>query len=119
MRDDTLALRAAEVPKVKEIIHTGLSEFVDWSDEMVATGSIKTFKNALEEIQKDCIKANLKRMSSKELEMVEIVTSQFINKIIQKPIIKLKQECKRDSAGQLSDVLVQLFDLQKESLKES
>ncbi len=119
MRDDTLSIRTSEVEKVKEIIQSGMMEFVSWSEEMSATGSIKTFKNSLEKIRKDCIKANLKRMSSKELQMVELVTSQFINKIVQKPIIKLKQECKRDNADQLSEVLIELFDLNQESLKES
>lgn len=119
MRDDTLSVRTSEVVKVTDLIQSGMMEFVAWSEEMNATGSIKTFKNSLENIRKECIKANLKRMSSKELQMVELVTSQFINKIVQKPIIKLKQECKRNNADQLSEVLIELFDLNQESLKES
>jgi glutamyl-tRNA reductase len=95
----------------------GLAEFEDWSKEMEVSPTIKKLKNALEEIRQKEIAKYLKHLDEKEREVIEQVTKSMIQKIIQLPVLQLKAACKRGEAETLVDVLNDLFNLEKQTVK--
>ncbi len=112
--DEALNQRLAAIPHVEAIIGQAMSEFSDWSKEMVVSPTINKLKNALEQIRKDEIARHLKGLSPDESERIERITKGMMQKIIKLPVLQLKAACKRGEAETLIDVLNDLFNLEQQ-----
>ncbi len=98
---------------VETILREQLTEFKSWAIEMEVSPTINLLKNRLEQIRKDEISRHLKKMSKKEIELLESVTKNMIQKVIKLPVLELKAACKRGEAETLVDALNDIFDLEK------
>lgn len=114
---EALEKRLAAIPHVEEIIEEALDGFLSWSKEMEASPTIKKFKDALENIRKAEIARHLKDLNERESEMVDKITKGILQKIIKLPVLQLKAACRRGDAENLIDVLNELFDLEKQDVK--
>ncbi|WP_128548199.1 glutamyl-tRNA reductase [Larkinella soli] len=112
--DEALNRRLAAIPQVEAIIEQSISDFNDWSKEMIVSPTINKFKNALEQIRKEEIARHLKNLTSEESEKIDKITRSIMQKIIKMPVLQLKAACKRGEADTLIDVLTDLFDLEKQ-----
>ena len=112
---ETLERRRAEVPAVRAIIQSAIGDFEDWAKEMEVSPTIQKLKNALEQIRKEEIAKYSKKISEQEVELLEKVTGNLIQKIMKIPVLQLKAACKRGEAETLIDVLNDLFDLEKKN----
>lgn len=112
---ETLERRRAEVPAVRAIVQAAISDFEDWAKEMEISPTIQKLKNALEQIRKEELAKYSKKISQQEIELLEKVTGNLIQKIMKVPVLQLKAACKRGEAESLIDVLKDLFDLEKNS----
>lgn len=110
--DEALNRRVASIPKVEVIITQAITEFGDWSKEMMVSPTINKLKNALEQIRKEEIGRHLKNMTPEESEKVDKITRGIMQKIIKLPVLQLKAACKRGEAETLIDVLNDLFNLE-------
>jgi glutamyl-tRNA reductase len=110
-----LEKRVASIPKVRNIISASITEFNDWSKEMVVSPTINKLKNALEQIRQEEITRYVKHLNDAEAEKVEAITRNIMQKIIKLPVLQLKAACKRGEAETLIEVLNDLFDLEKQS----
>lgn len=110
--DEALQRRIAAVPAVRAIIESAMSEFNDWSKEMIVSPTINKLKAALEQIRREELSRYMKGLSDSELAVVEKVTSSMMQKIIKLPVLQLKAACKRGEAETLIDVLNDLFNLE-------
>ncbi|WP_221390856.1 glutamyl-tRNA reductase [Dyadobacter sp. NIV53] len=115
--DEALTRRMDAVPHVREIIGEAVTEFNDWSKEMIVSPTIQKLKGALEQIRKEELTRFTKNLSDSELEKVERITTSMMQKILKLPVLQLKAACKRGEAETLIDVLNDLFNLEKQ--KES
>ncbi|MDP5121129.1 MAG: glutamyl-tRNA reductase [Spirosomaceae bacterium] len=115
--NEALERRLAAVPDVKAIIADAIGDFNDWSKEMVVSPTIHKLKNALEQIRKEEVARYAKKLNDEELKKVEQVTRSMMQKIIKLPVLQLKAACKRDEAETLIDVLNDLFNLEKDVVK--
>ncbi|MGW8122988.1 glutamyl-tRNA reductase [Roseivirga echinicomitans] len=104
--------RKASIPLVETIIEEAISDFNDWSKEMVVSPTIHKLKNALEQIRQEEITRHLKNASPEMQEFAERFSKSITQKIIKLPVIQLKAACKRGDAESLIDVLNDLFDLE-------
>ncbi|WP_420150000.1 glutamyl-tRNA reductase [Spirosoma sp.] len=116
--DEALQQRLAAIPQVEAIITQAVTEFGDWSKEMVVSPTINKLKNALEQIRRDEIARHLKHLTPDESEKVDKITRGIMQKIIKLPVLQLKAACKRGEAETLIDVLNDLFDLEKQAAEE-
>lgn len=116
--DEALNQRLAAIPQVEAIIEQAVTEFGDWSKEMVVSPTINKLKNALEQIRRDEIARHLKHLTPDESEKVDKITRGIMQKIIKLPVLQLKAACKRGEAETLIDVLNDLFDLEKHTADE-
>jgi glutamyl-tRNA reductase len=113
--DEALNRRLASIPQVEALINQAVSEFGDWSKEMMVSPTINKLKNALEQIRREEISRHLKTMSPEESEKVDKITRGIMQKIIKLPVLQLKAACKRGEAETLIDVLNDLFNLEQQS----
>ena len=116
--DEALNQRLAAIPQVEAIVAQAVTEFGDWSKEMIVSPTINKLKNALEQIRKDEIARHLKHLTPDESEKVDKITRGIMQKIIKLPVLQLKAACKRGEAETLIDVLNDLFDLENQTSDE-
>ena len=83
---------------------------------MEVSPTIQKLKSALEEIRQAEMARHFKKMSPKEMELIDTVTKGMMQKIIKLPVLNLKAACKRGEAETLIDVLNDLFDLEKQAV---
>jgi glutamyl-tRNA reductase len=117
--DEALAARIASIPDVKVIIEESIVSFNDWSKEMEVSPTIHKLKNALEQIRKDEINRHIKGLSAEEIEKLEKITANLVQKIMKQPVIHLKAACKRGESEKMIDVLNDLFNLDQVEALES
>lgn len=109
--------RKASIPQVQNIISEAIAEFEDWSKEMVVSPTIQKLKNSLEQIRKEELTRFLKNAKPEEAEKLEEMSKSLMQKILKYPVLHLKAACKRGDAGSLSEILHELFNLEKTSEK--
>src|SRR5262249_11174904 len=116
--NEAVEKRMAAIPKVKAVIHEAISEFEDWSKEMVVSPTIQKLKNTLEKIRQEELVRFLKNAKPEEAEKLEEMSRSLMQKILKYPVLQLKAACKRGDAESLSEVLHELFNLERVSEKK-
>jgi glutamyl-tRNA reductase len=117
--NETLKRRQAQIPAVKRIVEESIADFENWAKEMEISPTIQKLKNALEQIRKEEISKYSKKLSEQEVELVDKITGNLVQKIMKMPILQLKAACKRGEAETLIDVLNDLFDLEKTKTEDT
>jgi glutamyl-tRNA reductase len=109
--------RKASVPQVQNIIGEAMVEFEDWSKEMVVSPTIQKLKNSLEQIRKEELTRFLKNAKPEEAQKLEEMSRSLMQKILKYPVLHLKAACKRGDAESVSELLQELFNLEKSAEK--
>lgn len=111
--NETVERRKASIPLVQGIIEQAIGEFDDWSREMVVSPTIQKLKSTLEQIRKEEIARFLKNAKPEEAEKLEEMSRSLMQKILKYPVLQLKAACKRGDAESLTEVLHDLFNLER------
>ncbi len=111
--NETVERRKASIPQVQGIIAQAMADFEDWSKEMVVSPTIQKLKNTLEQIRKEEIARFLKNAKPEEAEKLEEMSRSLMQKILKYPVLQLKAACKRGEAETLTEVLNDLFNLER------
>jgi glutamyl-tRNA reductase len=109
--------RKASIPQVQNIIGEAMVEFEDWSKEMVVSPTIQKLKNSLEQIRKEELTRFLKNARPEEAQKLEEMSRSLMQKILKYPVLHLKAACKRGEAESVSELLQDLFNLEKSTEK--
>lgn len=115
--EEALNKRLASIPKVETIIEEAIVDLKDWEKEMEVSPTIQKLKNTLDQIRQEEINRFVKDYSTSEVEKIDLVTKNIMQKIIKLPVLQLKAACKRGEAETLIDVLNDLFNLEEEKVK--
>lgn len=99
------------VPQVKAIVEESINSLNKWSADMAYAPTIRKMKEALEHIRQQELRRYLQDIPPESRKAMEAVTKNMIHKIVKLPVLKLKSKCQRDQVNDLSEALVQLFDL--------
>lgn len=110
-----LEKRIASIPEVQAIITEALVDFEEWSKEMVISPTIQKLKQALEQIRKEELARYLKSATTQEAEKLEELSRSLMQKILKYPVLQLKAACKRGDSESLSEILHELFNLDKKA----
>ncbi len=114
----TLQKRKASIPQVRSIIDEAIIEFEDWSKEMVVSPTIQKLKHALEQIRKEELARFLKNTKPEEAEKLEEMSRSLMQKILKYPVLQLKAACKRGDTESLTEMLHELFNLEREEVSK-
>jgi glutamyl-tRNA reductase len=117
--NEAVEKRKASIPHVQNIVKEAIAEFEDWSKEMIISPTIQKLKNSLEQIRKEELARFLKNAKPEEAEKLEEMSRSMMQKIIKYPVLHLKAACKRGDAESVSELIQELFDLEKTSAKKS
>jgi glutamyl-tRNA reductase len=115
--NEAVEKRKASVPHVLIIIQQAIAEFEDWSKEMIVSPVIQKLKNSLEQIRKEEVARFLKNAKPEEAAKLEEMSRSLMQKVLKYPVLQLKAACKRGDAQSLTEVLQDLFNLEKSSEK--
>ncbi|MEC7752599.1 glutamyl-tRNA reductase [Roseivirga sp. UBA1976] len=110
--------RIDAIPQVEAIIAQSMTEFLDWSREMEVSPTIHKLKKALEDIRQEELKKHLKNASPEVEAFADKFSKSITNKIMKLPVLQLKAACQRGEAETLIDVLNDLFNLEKDPVKQ-
>jgi glutamyl-tRNA reductase len=116
--NEAVQKRKASVPAVLAIINEAMTDFDDWSKEMVVSPTIQKLKNTLEQIRKEELARYLKNAKPEEAQKLEEMSRSLMQKILKYPVLQLKAACKRGEAETLSEILHDLFNLEKQDEKK-
>lgn len=117
--NETVERRKASIPVVRSIIREAMTDFEDWSKEMIVSPTIQKLKNTLEQIRKEEIARFLKNANPEEAQKLEEMSRSLMQKILKYPVLQLKAACKRGEADTLSEILHDLFNLERQPEKKS
>lgn len=110
--------RAREIPKVETIITNEMEEFLKWYSTRDVVPTIVMLTRQMEEIrQKEFNKVigKLKNINENEKNLINAMSKAIINKIMHKPIIKLKKASTEDNGYIYANFLKDLFELKEEN----
>jgi glutamyl-tRNA reductase len=110
-----LEKRIASIPEVQAIIAEAIVDFDEWSKEMVISPTIQKLKQALEQIRKEELARYVKSATAEEAEKLEELSRSLMQKILKYPVLQLKAACKRGDSESLSEILHELFNLDKKA----
>jgi glutamyl-tRNA reductase len=116
--NEAVERRKSSIPQVKAIIQEAIAEFEDWSKEMIVSPTIQKLKNSLEQIRKEELARFLKNAKPEEAEKLEEMSRSLMQKILKYPVLQLKAACRRGDAEQLSELLHELFNLEKQETRK-
>jgi glutamyl-tRNA reductase len=116
--NEAVQKRKAGIPSVVAIIEEAMSDFEDWSKEMVVSPTIQKLKNTLEQIRKEELSRFLKNAKPEEAQKLEEMSRSLMQKILKYPVLQLKAACKRGEAETLSEILHDLFNLERQEEKK-
>jgi glutamyl-tRNA reductase len=111
--NEAVEKRKASIPKVQAILDEAISEFEDWSKEMIISPTIQKLKNQLEQIRKEELARFLKNAKPEEAAKLDEMSRSMMQKILKYPVLQLKAACKRGDAESLTEILNELFNLEK------
>lgn len=115
--NEAVEKRKASIPKVQSIIEEAITEFEDWSKEMIISPTIQKLKNQLEQIRKEELARYLKNAKPEEAAKLEEMSRSMMQKILKYPVLQLKAACKRGDAESLTELLNELFNLDESTKK--
>jgi glutamyl-tRNA reductase len=113
--NETVEKRMAAIPAVQQIIQESIRDFDDWSKEMVISPTIQKLKNTLEQIRKEELARFIKNAKPEEAQKLDEMSRSLMQKILKYPVLQLKAACKRGEAETLTEILNDLFNLEKQS----
>ncbi|MBJ6109091.1 glutamyl-tRNA reductase [Hymenobacter sp. BT523] len=110
-----LEMRLAAVPQVRAIIAESIAGLSEWSKEMMVSPIIQRVKASLEQLRQEELDRFQKKATPAESKLLDEATRSLMQKVLKQHVLQLKAACKRDDAGQLVELLGELFDLEKHS----
>ncbi|HEY9005721.1 glutamyl-tRNA reductase [Ohtaekwangia sp.] len=116
--NEAVEKRKASIPRIQAIIRDTIGEFEDWSKEMVVSPTIQKLKNTLEKIRQEELARFLKNSKPEEAEKLEEMSRSMMQKILKYPVLQLKAACKRGDAESLTEMLHELFNLERTAEKK-
>ncbi|MBD2723039.1 glutamyl-tRNA reductase [Hymenobacter armeniacus] len=109
-----LEMRLAAVPQVRAIIAESIVGLSDWAKEMMVSPIIQKVKASLEQLRQEELDRFQKKATPAESKLLDEATRSLMQKVLKQHVLQLKAACKRDDAGQLVELLGELFDLEKQ-----
>lgn len=114
----TFYKRKSVIQEVKAIIKDSMKELLTWTMNAKYFPVISKIKKVLDDIRREEIAREIKNMDQKQLESVNEITKGLVQKILKYPVLQLKEACKRNEAESISQILIDMFDLESKHVND-
>ena len=108
-----LKIREEAIVSVEKILNETMSEFLNWSQEMIVSPTIKLLKDKLEQIRQEELARYINKIPQHEYDQMDAMTKNMLQKVIKLPILELKAACKRGDVDNLVEALHDIFNLER------
>jgi glutamyl-tRNA reductase len=108
-----LKIREEAIASVERLVDESLNEFLNWSQEMMVSPTIKLLKEKLEQIRQEELARYVNKIPKHEFDQMDSMTKKMLQKVIKLPILELKAACKRGDVDNLVDALHDIFNLER------
>jgi glutamyl-tRNA reductase len=114
--DRNLENRRKAVPRVEEMVEEAVRAFQKWERGLEVVPAIKALRERFEEIRRDELDRNLKRIPEAARPQAERLTESLLNRVLHGPMSRLHRAA--DEPGQGKDLVAalrELFDMEEET----
>jgi len=110
--DANLDLRKKAIPRVEAMVEEAVESFIRWEKEMRVTPAIKELRERFEEVRREELAKNLKRIPEEGREAAERLTESLVNRMLHEPTVTLRRESRNPGGGrELVAALRRLFGM--------
>jgi len=112
--DRNLTIRRKAVSRVEEMIEEAVAGFLAWERGLSVVPAIKALRTRFEEIRREELAQNLKRIPPEAREQAERLSVSLLNRLLHEPTLRLKQAGKEPGGGrELIAALRELFRIEE------
>lgn len=111
---ESIAGRRGEAERAEALVAEEAERFEEWQSSLRVVPAITSLRARAEEIRSRelaRVDARLARLSERERQAVESVTTQIVNKLLHLPTVRLKQAAAGANGGEYAEALRHLFGL--------
>ena len=107
--DRNLENRKKAVPQVEEMVEEAVRSFQKWERGLEVVPAIKALRERFEEIRKEELDRNLKRIPEESRQQAERLTESLLNRVLHGPMNRLRRAA--DEPGHGKDLVASLREL--------
>jgi glutamyl-tRNA reductase len=111
---ESLSGRRGEAARAEAMVAEEAERFHEWQSSLVVVPAITSLRARAEEIRSRelaRVETRLERLSERERQAVESVTTQIVNKLLHLPTVRLKEAAAGANGGEYAQALRHLFGL--------
>src|SRR5581483_7344599 len=113
-----LLSRQAEVAAVEAIVDDGVADYREWQSVQVMIPTIGALYRRAESIRRTEIDRTIPRLrslSADDRELIDVMTASIVRRLLHEPVAALKARSGLSEAGDLAQVVRQLFSLDEQT----
>ncbi len=115
--DSNYAKRKKHAGKAESIIEEETRDFVNWYGTINVLPTIRRLQERFEDIRKNEIDINRKKLNGSNLDQVELLTRSIVKKLLKDPILRLKEYAGTQDGITDAELLKRIFKLDDGSQK--
>ncbi len=107
--------RSKEAAKAEEIVSAEVSQFLEWMRTRESFPTIVALREWAEEVRRTELSKTMKRMeglTEADVKKVEAMTEAILNKILHKPISRMKKAAHQGDEGAVADMVREIFEIE-------
>jgi len=113
--ETNIKTRSKEAAKAEEIVIGEVKQFLDWMRSRESFPTIVALREWAEEVRRTELDKTLKRMDSlSEVDMkrIEAMTEAILNKILHRPISRMKRSAHQGDEGAVVEMIREIFEIE-------
>lgn len=106
--------RSKEAAKAEDIVNGEVQQFTEWMRSRESFPTIVALREWAEGVRRGELEKTLKRidgLSEADMKKVEAMTEAILNKILHRPVTRMKQAAHKGDEGKIATIVRELFDL--------
>ncbi len=108
--------RSKEAAKAEEIVNGEVQQFNDWMRSREAFPTIVALREWAEDVRRGELEKTLKRiegLSEADTKKIEAMTEAILNKILLRPVTRMKRAAHQGDEGEIVNVVREIFDIEE------
>jgi glutamyl-tRNA reductase len=113
--ETNIKTRSKEAAKAEEIVIGEVGQFTDWMRSRESFPTIVALREWAEEVRKTELAKTMKRMdglSEVDTKRVEAMTEAILNKILHRPISRMKKAAHKGDEGEVVEMIRDIFEIE-------
>jgi glutamyl-tRNA reductase len=113
--ETNIKIRSKEAAKAEEIVDGEVGQFLDWMRSRESFPTIVALREWAEEVRRTELSKTLKRidgLSEVDVKRVEAMTEAMLNKILHRPISRMKKAAHQGDEGEVVEMVREIFEIE-------